>query len=474
MSTNFNRNIAKRLLLSGIPDEDEEFGVRGFKGGNRFYGGKGGGDAPSPDPNIGRAALANVQLGKDWLSVAEDQFEIGNDRQEKTDALNTQVIQQQLKDQQSSAQRSDQQWSDYNALYRPIERQNLLDAIGGQYLTDDQIKTLIQNQNQTQSDQLKSQYDANIAAINGLSGGSTSTVKGAGMTKDAASALADQILKSTTSNISINKLNGNNYDPTYNQLNNYLNPAQTQAETAAKRDALIEQLMGIGSQDATKTTINLTPEERQALIDAETKRYEGQVAGLGDITDQVMMQREAQRNAESNAAATAKADVQANASAQNQQNMRTMAAMGVNPNSGRFAGIQKTADTNTALAAAGAQNNARTTVKSQGIALRADQANYGRGGTAVAAQQVGLGTNSGNSAVQNNASGNANFYANNGVMTSGYGGAIGANNSAGSMLNNLYGNQLSAWQAQQQANATSSAGIGSMIGTVAGAGITAY
>jgi hypothetical protein len=54
-------------------------------------------------------------------------------------------------------------------------------------------------------------------------------------------------------------------------------------------------------------------------------------------------------------------------------------------------------------------------------------------------------------------------------MTQGFSGAIGANNSAGSMLNNLYGNQLSAWGQQQQANATSSAGIGQMIGTGIGA-----
>lgn len=464
----------RRALLLGIPELDEDgFRPRGRNGGMCFYGGgKGGGDAPSPDPAIGQAALANVQLGKDWLDFAKDQFEIGNDRQEKTDALNTSVIQQQLSDQKSAAQRSDQQWSDYNSIYRPIERQNALDAIGAQYLTDDQVKELIGKQNTTQANQLKSQYEANIAAIKGMAGGSTSTTSGNGLSREAASSLADSILSNVpASSGPTNQLNGFGF-----VTNNGIKSASGASQSAnqAKREELINQLMGIGGGDSTKTTINLTDAERQALIDAETKRYESQVAGLGDITDQVMLQREAQRNAEGNAAATAKADVQANANIQNQAGIRQMAAMGVNPNSGRFAGIQRTQDTNTALAAAGAQNNARTTVKNQGIALRADQANYGRGGTAVAAQQVGLGTNSGNSAVQNNASGNANFYANNGVMTSGYGGAIGANNSAGSMLNNLYGNQLSAWQAQQQANATSSAGIGNMFGTIAGAGITAY
>ena len=47
-----------------------------------------------------------------------------------------------------------------------------------------------------------------------------------------------------------------------------------------------------------------------------------------------------------------------------------------------------------------------------------------------------------------------------------------AASTAGNMLNTLYGNQVQAWAAEQQANATSSAGIGSMVGTIAGSGIT--
>ena len=59
-------------------------------------------------------------------------------------------------------------------------------------------------------------------------------------------------------------------------------------------------------------------------------------------------------------------------------------------------------------------------------------------------------------------------------MNQGFQGNIGANTSSGNMLNTLYGNQVQAWSAEQQANATSSAGIGSMVGTIAGAGITAF
>lgn len=169
------------------------------------------------------------------------------------------------------------------------------------------------------------------------------------------------------------------------------------------------------------------------------------------------------------AAAQAKADVLANAAVQGQSNARQMAAMGVNPESGRFAGIKRATDMNTALASAGAQNNARQIVRDKGLALKADAINIGKNLPSSTAAAYGIGTNSGNSAVANNASGNQNFYQNTGVMTSGFQGNIGANNSAGSMLNQLYGNQLSAWSAQQQANATSAAGLGSMLGTGIGA-----
>jgi len=98
----------------------------------------------------------------------------------------------------------------------------------------------------------------------------------------------------------------------------------------------------------------------------------------------------------------------------------------------------------------------------------------GKGLASSTAAAYGIGTNSGNSAVANNARGNANFYQNQGVMTQGFSGAIGANNSAGSMLNNLYGNEVNAWSAKEQASATRAAGTGQMIGSLAGAGASIY
>lgn len=310
--------ISNNLHFLDIPDLDEDaFKPRSGRlgrGAMRLYGGgKGGGSAPAPDPQIGASAMANVELGKDWLSFAKEQFADGNERQAVTDALNTKVINQQL-------------------------------------ATQDQANTWAQ-------------------------------------------------------------------------------------------------------QDRTRTLKTFQPVE-----DAFVK-----TAQEYDTPEK-----------QAEAAAMAKADVIAASDQAKATGIRQMAAMGVSPDSGRFAGVTRAQDTNTALASAGAQNNARQVVRDKGLALKADAINMGKGLASSTAAAYGIGTNAGNSAVANNASANASFNANGSVMSQGFQGAIGANNSAGNILGNLYGNQLSAWNAQQQANATSSAGVGSLVGTVAGAGITAF
>ena len=160
-------DITRRLLNLGIPDLDEDaFQTLGRNSGMRLYGSKGGGSAPAPDPLIGQAAMENAQLGKEWLAFAKEQFAVGNERQEITDALTGRVTEQQLESQDKAAKRSDQQWSDYNAMYRPIERMNMLDALGAQNMTDEQVMELINSQNTNALTRMQADYEANIAAIN--------------------------------------------------------------------------------------------------------------------------------------------------------------------------------------------------------------------------------------------------------------------------------------------------------------------
>lgn len=173
-------------------------------------------------------------------------------------------------------------------------------------------------------------------------------------------------------------------------------------------------------------------------------------------------------------AAEARADVMAGAQGARQQTQRQMASMGISPTSGRYAGIERTNNLNTALASAGAQNNARSQVRSQGLALKEGIANMGQGAISTSAQQVGLGLNSGNSATGNMNAANAQWQGNNQIMGQGFQGAMAGYAGQANTLNNLYGNQLNAWSAQQQASSANAAGLMSGLGSLVGSGAALY
>ena len=169
------------------------------------------------------------------------------------------------------------------------------------------------------------------------------------------------------------------------------------------------------------------------------------------------------------AAAEARADVVKSMGLQSQANSRQMARMGINPNSGRFQEQNRLDNLNTALASAGAQNAARTQVRDKALALKGDAINIGSGLPSSAAAAYGLGMNAGNSATGNAVQANGNWLANVGIVGQGMQGAMQGYANQGNILNSLYGNQVNAWAAQQQANSTSAAGLGQLIGTGIGA-----
>lgn len=229
--------------------------------------------------------------------------------------------------------------------------------------------------------------------------------------------------------------------------------------------------------------------ERQAELDALTRQVTEQQLGIaGDQADWARSDRERYESTfkpiedefiaeardygsperQEQAAAEAKADVATAAAASKEQATRTATAMGINPASGRYAGIDRAADLGTALASASAQNQARVMTRDKGLALKADIANLGRGLPAQSAQATALGLNAGSSAVGLNQGTNAQFIASTDIMGSGYKGAMAGYAGMGQTLNTQYANQINAWQAEQQAKAANAAGIGSAIGGLAG------
>ena len=151
------------------------------------------------------------------------------------------------------------------------------------------------------------------------------------------------------------------------------------------------------------------------------------------------------------------------------QRARSQAAMGINPNSGRAMAMDSEAQLGLAASNAGASNNARLVARDRGIALRAGVANFGRNMPNTAANAYGLAMNANQGATGANAGANAGALNNANFAGQGFNTAIQGNNSAGNIMANQYGQQVSAYNAQQAADGASSAGIGNMIGTVGAA-----
>lgn len=264
---------------------------------------KGGSSAPSPDPNIGKAAMKQAELGEEWLKFAYQQFDVANERQKQQDVIANQVTQQQL-----DASKQAQQWATedrdrYNNTFKPLEDQ-------------------------------------------------------------------------------------------------FIDKAQ-----------------------------NWDSAERQAQQAAE-----------------------------------AKADVLNNDSQQRQATERNMASMGVDPTSGRYAGVERAGENATALAAAGAENNARNTVRNQALSLQADAVNMGKGLAVNPASSLGLSTSAGSAAMQTTAGNNAQAAGLSSIMGQGYQAAMTGYGNQANTLNQQYQNQLNAWQANQQSSNSLWGGLGSLAG----------
>jgi hypothetical protein len=168
------------------------------------------------------------------------------------------------------------------------------------------------------------------------------------------------------------------------------------------------------------------------------------------------------------AAAEARADVSTAAANARAASERQSASMGINPASGRFAGIQATVDTNSALSEATAANNARQQVRDKGLALKADVANLGRGNVATAASGAAGSVGSSATALGGAQATNQQALSASTIMNSGYAGAMQGYAGQASTLNQQYGLQLEGWRTEQQMAAQNASGLGSFIGGMAG------
>lgn len=142
-------------------------------------------------------------------------------------------------------------------------------------------------------------------------------------------------------------------------------------------------------------------------------------------------------------ASEAKADVMTNAAQARQQSNRQLSAMGVNPNSGKFSGTTRALNLSTGLAAAGAQNNARSQARNEALSLQSSAINMGNG---LAVNPL------------------SSIQTSNSAMGSGVSAAQQGYAGQASTLNQQYANQLSAYNAQQAGTNSLMGGLGGLAG----------
>lgn len=173
-------------------------------------------------------------------------------------------------------------------------------------------------------------------------------------------------------------------------------------------------------------------------------------------------------------AGEAKADVASSAAEQKASTERSQTAMGVNPNSGRFAGVDRAAETSTALAEAGAQNQARNTSRKEAMSLQGDAINMGSGLGVNPASSLGLSGQMGSSAYGITSANNAQALSNANILQSGFSTAMNGYSNQASTLNSQYNSQLGAWGAQSANSANATSGLFSGLGSLAGMGMMAF
>lgn len=164
------------------------------------------------------------------------------------------------------------------------------------------------------------------------------------------------------------------------------------------------------------------------------------------------------------AASEAGAGVSQQFGAARQNKAREMAAMGINPNSGRWNSVTQESMDAEAAVKADAMNKARVAGRSLSWAKRMDAAGLGRNLPSNQATSAGLALTAGNSAVSNVAAGGINARADAGQMNSGFSGTVNANNSAGNLYLGQYDAQLKGYAAQQAADAAKWQGVGTAAG----------
>lgn len=321
---------------------------------------EGKGDSPPPPDytpiaaaNEAAAKYAKEAADKD-LAFRERQYEESKPRQEELYDLASDVAKQQLDLGNLTKEQAEQQNESYNATYRPIELQTVLDSLGSQYLSEEDVKQAIQYLTDPQYDE--------------------------------------------TPIMSTRKKANTTYDPETTESNT--------TETTAGQPA--RNSTGIGNkgrQPATPSTTKTTKTTSTTQKPTTTYTDEEYQSGTKRVLNKEYEAARAlgidslSKKAQQGAALEAGEKTQAQVNSAADQQTRALSRMGLNP--ARFQAAAADIAQRQALTNVGAQNQARQQTADKQIGLRTGVANFGRNMPNTVGQAVAGSTNAGTAAVNN-------------------------------------------------------------------------
>lgn len=330
-----------------------------------YGGGKGGrGRAPNFEPVAAatrEAALYAKEAADADLAFRREQYETSLPYQRQLYDLASQVAQQQLGLGRLSEDQARQQLDSYNATYRPMELQTVLDSLGSQYLSDDEVRQAIQYLTDPR-------YD-------------TTDVMGKRQ-----KAIQDYEDETSTS---VTETAGNNAAGT-SQAG--LGPWKFNPFTGWSRQ----------EPEAAPTKTTTTTTRRKPVTRFEEEDF---VAGQSKTLNKDFEQERASfmdrlaKRAQENAATRAGEGLQAQTNSAVGQQTRALSRMGLN--TGRLQSNLAATAQNQALQNVNAQNTARNQMAAQQIGLRTGVANFGRNMPNTTGQAVATSAGVGSQAVGN-------------------------------------------------------------------------
>lgn len=231
----------------------------------------------------------------------------------------------------------------------------------------------------------------------------------------------------------------------------YLNFAKDQFQVSQERQKQIDAL----TSDVSNFFLNAAKSDR-ATYESLYKPLEQQFVETA--------QNYASPERQEEAAAQAAADVQTQAAINKDASDRAAFSMGVNPASGRYAGIDRAIGLGTALASVDAQNKARQQVRDKALALQEDAINMGKNTNAAAVTEAG-------NASQPVLSANSQWQNTPSIVQPAYAAGINAYGAQAQGLGNLYKTGVDLAETNAKLNAADTEGTMNFLGKVTGAAL---